>query len=236
MDINRRTSFDLTYLDEPLALPSDVADKVQEHWEQRVTDAPWLFNGPALVLVDVEGGQNLQGVVRQSTYAHYSASAAGILPPEHAAMSAYVSALILTADGSAAMVKMAERTGYPGRLQLPGGGLGEEDVQNGIVNVLGAAERELAEELGIAENLFPWCTFRDPKAASFGFAFKGRTERSKDELVACLSSHNERQRAAGQDPEIERLVFSAGASDFEPGGRLAGHPVVSYIPGMWSAL
>jgi 8-oxo-dGTP pyrophosphatase MutT (NUDIX family) len=222
MEIERRSGFELAYHAEPLTLPPDVAAIVDECWAERVAESPWLFNGPALAHL--------------STYAHYLASAAGLLPPEFTSMSAYVSALVMASDGSVTLVKMASRTAFPGRLQLPGGGLSLEDVRGDRVDVLAAAQRELAEEVGIAEEMSPWGTFADAEAASFGFAFVGRSSMAPDELQVAFAAHNDRERAEGQEPEIEELVFATSKEDFAEGGSLSGVPRVSYLPGLWDRL
>jgi 8-oxo-dGTP pyrophosphatase MutT (NUDIX family) len=232
MEIERRSGFELAYHAEPLTLPPDVAAIVDECWAERVAEAPWLFNGPALVLASLAGRETLRGEAHLSTYAHYLASAAGLLPPEFTSMSAYVSALVMTSDGSVTLVKMASRTAFPGRLQLPGGGLSLEDVRGDRVDVLSAAQRELAEEVGIAEEMTPWGTFADAEAASFGFAFVGRSSMTPEELQVAFAAHNERERAQGQEPEIEELVFTTSKEDFAEGGSLSGLPLVSYLPGL----
>jgi 8-oxo-dGTP pyrophosphatase MutT (NUDIX family) len=207
---------------EPAAPPplsaSDQA-AVDDAWDEAVRARPALFDGPVAASGGLRWDEAEPGTLvltwLRATYRRYvprrAPGCAQWLPH------LFVSVLQPTDDGSLMVGQMAAWTSSPGRWQLPSG-TGEPPAAVGdpleVADLRALAARELREETGTetaAAELRLWRLSRG-RQDDVGVLFLA-PPRPADALRASHAALVEAERAAGRDPELDRIAFVRSQED-----------------------
>lgn len=136
--------------DEPLFLPSEIRDKVEDYWKQKICINDQLYNGVMYSINNISLADDSVTIeMRKSDYAHYVYTLDGKCEQDLSCRTIAVGALIKTSDNKLALGKMANHTSFPNVIQCPGGCVDFADSHLGIINPLRTLRRELLEEIGI---------------------------------------------------------------------------------------
>lgn len=151
IDIEKvKKPIELRYFDEKMILPNNVQAEINTYWEKRVRENPKLRRGKVYCIRDIihhpdKTIYNLAG----TDYAHYLYTLNCDIEEEYACKVCFAVGLIITSDNKYIIGQMNEDTATPLRLQLPDGGLEEQDISDGRVCLDRNLDRELKEEVGL---------------------------------------------------------------------------------------
>lgn len=136
--------------DEPLFLPSEVRNRINDHWKRKIYHNDQLYNGDIYSINNISLGEDSVTIeLCKSDYAHYVYTLDGKCEHDLSCRAIAVGALIKTSDNKLALGKMANHTSFPNVIQCPGGCIEFADSHLGIINPLRTLRRELLEEIGI---------------------------------------------------------------------------------------
>jgi hypothetical protein len=140
----------LKFTNKKISIPVHIQKKIDEHWEGLIKGGKNYTRGEVFSL---ENLKEKEGVVDAelslSDYAHYLYSQNISLPFEHACKNIHTSCLIETQDGILVFGRMGHQTSRPGRIQCVGGGLDNDDLENGVIDLRHNIAKELQEEVGL---------------------------------------------------------------------------------------
>ncbi|WP_232304009.1 NUDIX hydrolase [Pseudofrankia sp. DC12] len=195
--------------------PLSAADQaaVDDAWDEAVRAKPSLFDGPVAASGGLRWAPDEAGTLvltwLRATYRRY-------VPPRTPGSARwlphlFVSVLQPTDDGSLLVGRMASWTSSPGRWQLPSG-TGEPPAAVGdsleVADLRALAARELREETGTetpAAGLRLWRLSRG-RQGDVGALFVAPPRPAavlRDSYAALVDA----ERAAGQEPELDRIAF-----------------------------
>ena len=106
---------------------------------------------------------------------------------------------------------MDKKTSVPHCLQIPGGGIDEKDICNGIVKVSQTIKRELEEEIHL--NLddinyeIKYIEIPDEERHTYGFIAIGNLEITKEELQKHFEEYKKSLIKNNLEIEFNKLVF-----------------------------
>jgi hypothetical protein len=143
-------AFRICYSGETVVLPSDIRQKIDAHWQELTLNNEHLFNGEAFTVTSVEETSDAINItLDQTDYAHYLYSHQVRDLGEYAVRIIHSGTLVFTADGKIIFGSMGPQTSRPNVIQCSGGGLDNDDVTDGIVDIEHNTAKELREELGV---------------------------------------------------------------------------------------
>ncbi len=150
LDIEKvKKTIELKYFDEKMILPNNVQVKINAYWEKRLRENVKLRRGKVYCIRDVIYHVDKTTYNLVSTdYAHYLYTLNCDIEEKYACKVCFAVGLIITSDNKYIIGQMDEDTATPLRLQLPGGGLEEQDICDGRVCLDKNLDRELKEEVG----------------------------------------------------------------------------------------
>lgn len=197
-------------------VPAAERPAMDRVWEEAVRANPSLFDGPvaACVGLDREGPRGLVLTWARATYRRYALrrvpGATSWLP------SLFAGVVQPTDDGRLLVGRSSPVTAAPGRWQLPGGSVEPPDAHGPLDEawLRRHAAREMVEETGVDAppgDLARWLLTRGANG-SVGVFFLAppRPVSLLRERYAGLVSA---ERAAGRDPELDRLAFVGSADE-----------------------
>lgn len=147
-------ALDLAWVDRAWPFAAAEKERIAAHWRARVARQPKLFNGRVLLLerhrlVAGASGLTLAGDYVEVDYAAFLAWRDFDCPDRNVA-NCFAMAALVGSDGGFLIGEMAAHTANAGASYFPAGTPDPKDVFAGKVDLLASAERELAEETGIA--------------------------------------------------------------------------------------
>lgn len=143
----------ITYKDERVVLPKELREKIDKHWEEYVNKNPNLWNGDVTRVSEYSEVNNEIKILCQKTdYAHYLYEERNGLPNEYASVNISAGCLLETNDGYYLIGELDEKMSYPHMLQVSGGNVDKNDMENGVVDIMKTISREVMEEVNIDLN------------------------------------------------------------------------------------
>ncbi|MDB5571498.1 MAG: hydrolase [Hyphomicrobiales bacterium] len=136
------------------AFASDRAAEIDAHWRAATRDRPGMFDGRVLLMDDWRIEERAGARVLATR--HFSTNFRNFLAfrdfgfPDPAIRNCFAAAVLVSADGHAALGEMGAHTANAGRVYFPCGTPDMDDVRGGAVDLAGSVLRELAEETGVA--------------------------------------------------------------------------------------
>lgn len=193
-----------------MVLPVDLQSKVEEHWQQTIRQHPQFFRGPVLSLDSIQRNRDGWALnTRFTDFAHYLYSREHLRWADlYRVRVVFAAALVVTSDRRLLAGVMGEHTARPQWLQSIGGAATWDDVNDGRLNPIRSAGKELFEETGISiEQL---SLVRDPEIVgctvdqngSVAIAVGYLSERSSKDLLMRI----EGTWAERSDHELARVV------------------------------
>jgi hypothetical protein len=142
-------SVQATYLGGQVSLPTELSEKINTYWEQRLRENPHLFNGDTFTMVSyTETPEAIEVELAASKFAHslYSAhNDAG----EYAYKVFHTACLVVTSDNKLVLGKMGKNTARADIICCSGGGIDRGDIRGDSIDLDHSTIHELREELGI---------------------------------------------------------------------------------------
>lgn len=137
-------------LDEMFYLPEELQQKIDAYWKELIRKNPRFTRGKVYCVKEVvEEKENIRILLTYSDYAHYMYDMHNELEEQYKCKNCWAATLIETKDQYYIVGKTQEGTSAPNLLQLSGGNIDEEDINQNIVDMRHCAKRELKEETGI---------------------------------------------------------------------------------------
>lgn len=106
---------------------------------------------------------------------------------------------------------MDEKTSLPNCLQIPGGGIDEKDIYDGIININKTIKRELNEEINLnLDNIDYKINFMeipDEDRHAYGFIALGKLNKTKEELQKHFEEYKKFLVKNNLETEFSTLVF-----------------------------
>ena len=129
MLIKVNKEIEVTKLEEPLKLPSDLQNKIEEFWKKQVAENPHLFNGEVWSVTKFEElPDKIRLGIQKTNYAHYLFDERVGIEGQYACYNLNCGILLETRNGYYIIGEMDETTSYPKGLQISGGNLDQNDI------------------------------------------------------------------------------------------------------------
>lgn len=136
--------------DKKIYLSKIVQENIELYWSKCVRYNPHLTRGKVFCIGKMENGpEDFCIELNESDYAHYLYSINHKMHNDEKCAVCFAAGLVETEDRCYIIGRMNKKTSTPFRYQLPGGGIGINDIKNGIVNLDDNLRREIIEELNI---------------------------------------------------------------------------------------
>lgn len=226
--INDR-ELNIKYSGVTLAIPSYVRKAIDKHWLKITAEQGFLFNGDVFPVKRILiNNDRISIKIRRSDYAHYMATRNDIVEVQHDPCNILYTGIVLqTSDNYFALAETAVHTSKPDRIQLIGGNVDADDInEDKTVNIDGNAAKELFEEIGLDVNnpdhgisLKPTILKKanNPKTTT-GIFYLAKTALDRTAVKNLLSKHNDELRQKNIKVEIKELIFvendAAAIKDF----------------------
>ena len=139
----------LYHIAERIDLPEHIQEKINDYWKIRLSDNVKLRRGRVFCIRNIiYNSDEVEINLVDTDYAHYLYTMNNVIEKKYACRVCFAVGLIMTSDNKYIIGQMNKDTSTPLRLQLPGGGLEEQDIINGNVCLENNLDRELKEEVG----------------------------------------------------------------------------------------
>lgn len=140
----------ITYNGQKVELPRGVREKIDQHWKDLIRKNPRLRNGELFTITSVHEDVGRTVItLAETNYAHYLYSEQVGSLGEYTIRIIHPAALVVSNDGRFIFGFMGEHTSRPGIIQCCGGGIDNDDIRSGRVDVWHSVTKELSEELGL---------------------------------------------------------------------------------------
>lgn len=135
---------------EKIELPEELRKKIDEKFEDIKKSGANIWNGEVLCVAEINiSEEKIEIICKKSDYAHYLYGERVGCPEEYSCRNLSAGALLKTSDNCYIVGELDKTASYPTVLQVTGGGVEENDIQNGNINVMGTITREALEELNV---------------------------------------------------------------------------------------
>ena len=143
----------VNYQDEYVKLPDEIQREIDSKWEDMIKENPYLWNGDTVSVYDVKIENNIiELFCQKSKYAHHLYQERLGLPKEYECISLSACSLMETKDGYFVLGELDKNTSNPVMINVPGGGIDKEDIDNNKIDCLKTIIRETKEEVNIDLN------------------------------------------------------------------------------------
>lgn len=205
-------SIQLVNSDVVINLPILLSDKIDDYWEKICNENPHLRRGKTFCVKNVAlSNDSITINLCESDYAHYMYTLNKGLPAKYACRVCFGVVLVETSDNKYIVGEMNDMTATPNRLQLPGGGIEEKDIQNSIVDLKSNVIRELEEETGVTKNQLVSCTpyyLKQGGTQDFiAIIYKAYCKNSAKEVLSNFNKLCALMHGRGEIPELKNLYF-----------------------------
>lgn len=198
-------------------------------WNIQMNLQPSLFNGPLIACHNYEVVQDGISLIDwfKTDYAHYISrnNPAIMVAPARAI---FCSVAVVTSAGRLLVGRMAPGTASPGRVQLPGGNISNEDWDVSLDSTARDARREFMEEVGIdvsPQDLELWRVKVGGRFDDLGLIFRLNRLISETDILQQFRARVGRLKAANCEPEFSQIAFVAATDGLDMFG-----PPVDYLP------
>ncbi len=203
----------IKYEERETKLSEDIKEKIEYFWKKAVEENPNLYNGPDYTIEKIEESENeIQMIAIKTNYAHYLYDErVGIKEKEYRCNVPWGGIILETKDNYLVLGEMDKKTSVPHCLQIPGGGIDEKDICNGIVKISQTIKRELEEEIHL--NLddinyeIKYIEIPDEERHTYGFIAIGNLEITKEELQKNFEEYKKSLIKNNLEIEFNKLVF-----------------------------
>lgn len=138
---------------ERLKLPEDLKRKIEENFEKIKESGANVWNGEVLCAAENSVTENsVELICKKSDYAHYLYGERIGCPKEYSCKNLSAGCLLETIDNYYVVGELDSSTSYPTVMQVTGGGVEKNDINDGSINVMSTITREALEELNIDLN------------------------------------------------------------------------------------
>lgn len=135
---------------EPLRLPAQLQERVDDYWLELVRQKPHLIRGGIYSLKTMhDAGSELSITLERTDYAHFAYARHAALDERWKCSVVVANGVVRTSDGCYVLGEMGAETFTPGKLQFIAGGIDRRDVHDDTVDLLGSLSREAQEEMGL---------------------------------------------------------------------------------------
>lgn len=203
----------LKFEDREIKLPNEIKEEIKIFWTNAVKENPNLYNGQDYTVETVnESNDNIIMTVTKSNYAHYLYNERiGIKEENYRCNAPWGGILLLTKDNYFVVGEMSETTSIPYGLQISGGSIDINDIENGIINIDSNIKRELKEELNLnlddIDYKIEFIEYPTKTRNAYGFLAIGKINETKDELNKCFEEYKEYLINNNLELEFSRLIF-----------------------------
>ena len=140
----------LTVADEPLLLPDTLQESIESYWETLQSGGKVFHRGVVYSIKGMcETEDKLSVTLHKTDYAHFSYTKNGNMTDPYKCRVIVANGVLITKDHRFMLGEMNDWTATPGRIQFVAGGIDEEDIHGGRVDIAGTLKREVQEEVGI---------------------------------------------------------------------------------------
>lgn len=199
-------------LDGTLAVERLERDAITSVWSRALAEKPAMFDGRVLLgeLVRVAEGR-LEVAFREAAFS--TLVWLRTRPEERRVRNVFGAAVVMSADGTALLGRMARHTANAGQLYFPCGTPDLKDVRDAEVDLEGAMLRELEEETGLSP---PFVTATERAVAVFDGPLVGYLRRFDCALEADAIRRAVGERLArDRDPELEDVVLARSRAELD---------------------
>lgn len=201
-------------LDGKVAIPADIRKRIDKNWRQLVARNHRLYNGEIFTVTNVDDTDRSTTITLAETdYAHYLYSRQARDLGELTVRVIHPAALVVSSDDKFIFGVMAEYTSEPSIIQCCGGGLDNNDVENGLVDMDVCIVRELNEELGIniqdekiVEAFYPAYLKSGGETGKMTAVYILRIKQSGADFMGYYQRFVQSLVARNQEPEFSQLI------------------------------
>ena len=137
-------------LDEQFELPKEISNKIDAFWRKAQKETPGLWNGELMCVSEYRRQEDeILITCKKSNYAHYLYDERIGLSNQYTCSSLVAGCLLETSDGYYIVGELADNTSFPYCMQISGGSVDNNDIENGQINIYNTIIRECEEELNI---------------------------------------------------------------------------------------
>lgn len=139
--------------DENIKLPEELRKKINENFEKIQKSGAHIWNGEVLCVAENKISDNsVEIICKKSDYAHYLYGERIGCPEEYSCRNLSAGCLLETIDNYYIVGELDETASYPTVLQVTGGGVEKNDIEEGKIKIMQTITREAQEELNIDLN------------------------------------------------------------------------------------
>lgn len=203
----------LKFEDREIKLPIELKEKIDNFWANAIKENPNLYNGQDYSVETVkELKDNIVMTVTKSNYAHYLYNERyGIKEKNYRCCAPWGGILLLTKDNYFFVGEMSESTSIPHCLQISGGGIDIQDIENGIISIDACIKRELKEEVNLnlddIDYKIEFIEYPGEERNAYGFIAIGKIDKTKDEINNYYNEYKEYLIKNNLEIEFDRLRF-----------------------------
>ena len=136
--------------DEKVELPEELRKRIKENFENIKKSGAHVWNGEVWCVAENNITDDLVEIICKKTdYAHYLYGERIGCPEEYSCRNLSAGCLLETLDNYYIVGELDKTASYPTVLQVTGGGVEQNDIENNHINVMGTITREALEELNI---------------------------------------------------------------------------------------
>ena len=141
------------YFDEYLRLPYEIQRKINLEWNKIIEENPILWDGDISCVFNVKiHSTHIEVLCKKSKYSHYLYQERIGISKQYECRNLSAGSLLETSDGCFILCELDSNTSYPTVLQIPGGNIDKNDINNGEIDILKTIIRETKEEVNIDLN------------------------------------------------------------------------------------
>jgi 8-oxo-dGTP pyrophosphatase MutT (NUDIX family) len=213
-EIHRITTLDLKV--RPFAWPfaAERRCEIDAHFAGKQREKPDLWNGRVLL------GRNTVRTEERLAADYFETDFASFLAwrdwgfPDMSVFNGFGMGALQSSDGAFLLGEMADHTSNAGRIYFPAGTPDPDDVRDGVLDITGSIQREIAEETGLGAADYTmdthWtCVFAGPSIAMIRIL---RVELPGEALRARIEANLARERK----PELRAVHLVWSRSDLVP--------------------
>ncbi len=203
----------LKYEDRMIKMPPEIEDNIKKFWSEAKEENPNLFNGENHSVESVvEKEDCIEMKVAKTNYATYLYNERIGIPDKNFRIIHIWSGILLeTKDDYFVIGEMCDTTSIPKCLQIPGGGISDEDISDGELDINFNLKRELEEELYLnLDNIqyeMKYLECPTEKRSVYGFIAIGKLDMTKEELNTHFENYKNYLKENDLELEFSRLIF-----------------------------
>lgn len=205
----------INYTGKRVVLPSQYVSDCETYWLSLTEKGKKYFRGDVFTISkEVLNSDGIELSAELTDYAHFIYTVNRKSFEKYDCRSIYASALIMTADRKFVVGIMGRDTFAPGKLQLVGGGIDQEDVLENRIDPEHCIRREIKEEIGIdagdisvVRDFAPYLLKTGGPSKFYSAIFRLDLAVDEARLKSFYQRHVRDLKGRGKSPEFEALLF-----------------------------